>query len=127
MGKKEAKEWLSRAKKDMEEAEFLLKNDRALEFVGFFIQQAVEKYLKGFLISHGWELEKIHDLITLLGKVIEIDKKFEEFAPPLQRITKYYLDSRYPLGFEIRYTREEMEESLKKAKELIALIEEKFR
>lgn len=36
MGKKEAKEWLSRAKKDMEEAEFLLKNDRPEEFVGFF-------------------------------------------------------------------------------------------
>lgn len=126
MGKEEIKEWFGKAKKDLEEAEFLLKNNRPLEDAGFFIQQAVEKYLKGFLIYHGWELRKIHDLISLLGDVIKIEKEFQRFSQELQIITKYYLDSRYPVGYPIEYTREQIEESLKSAKEIIGLINKKL-
>ena len=88
MAKEEVKEWFTRAQKDLAEAEFLLEQQRPLESVALFIQQAVEKYLKGFLIHYGWELEKIHDLITLLREAIKIDSKFSEFAQPLQKITK---------------------------------------
>jgi len=30
------------------------------------LQESVERYLKGFLLSHGWQLERIHDLNRLL-------------------------------------------------------------
>ncbi|MDP2939978.1 MAG: HEPN domain-containing protein [Candidatus Omnitrophota bacterium] len=126
MAKEEAKEWFKRAEKDIEEAEFLFNNNRPLENVGLFIQQAVEKYLKGFLIYHGWELRKIHDLISLLGDVIEIDKEFEKFSDALQVITKYYLDSRYPLGYSLEYTKEDIRESITSAKAIISLIKKKL-
>ena len=29
---------------------------------GFFLQQAVEKFLGAFLRAQGWKLERIHDL-----------------------------------------------------------------
>ena len=120
-------EWLTRGQKDAEEAEFLLKNNRPLEDVGFFIQQAIEKHLKGFLIYNGWELEKIHNLVTLADKAIKIDKRFELFIPFMRKITRYYTESRYPVGYEVEYTKEEIEESLDKAREIIALIKEKIK
>jgi HEPN domain-containing protein len=59
MPKKEVKEWISKAEKDFEEAQFLFQHNRPLDDVAFFIHQAIEKAFKGFLINNGWELEKI--------------------------------------------------------------------
>ncbi len=44
------KEWLLKGENDIEDARFLLENGRSLENVAFHIHQALEKYLKGFLI-----------------------------------------------------------------------------
>jgi HEPN domain-containing protein len=45
----------------------------------------------------------------------------------MRKITRYYTESRYPVGYEVEYTKEEIEESLDKAKEIIALIKEKIK
>lgn len=42
----------------------------------FHIQQAVEKYLKAFLIFKGWELKKIHDIELLLTEAMNFDIEF---------------------------------------------------
>ncbi len=127
MNKNEAFRWFKRAQKDIEDAEFLLKESRTLENVALLIQQAIEKYLKGFIIYHDWELEKIHDLITLINYASKIDKSFEKFVPSLRIITNFYFESRYPITYEPDYTKEEIRESLKEAKKLIALIKEKVK
>ncbi len=127
MNKKEAYRWFKRAQKDIEDAELLLKESQTVENAALLVQQAIEKYLKGFLIYHNRELEKIHDLITLINYVTEIDNAFEEFVPPLRKITNFYFESRYPIAYEAEYTREEVKQSLKKAKKLIALIKEKVK
>lgn len=116
------KEWFDKGQKDIKDAEFLLENDRAAENIAFHIQQAAEKYLKGFLIFHEWKLEKIHDLIKLLEEAIKIDKSFNEFAKPLRKITNFYFESRYPVGYKVEYTKEELKESLERTKNLINLI-----
>ena len=107
------KEWLDKGQKDIEDAEFLLNNNRAVESVSFHIQQAVEKYLKGFLIHHGWKLEKIHDLVKLLEEAITIDKSFNRFIAPMRRITNFYFESRYPIGYKVEYTKQELKEAMK--------------
>ena len=43
------------------------------EAAGFFLQQAVEKFLRAFLISKGWELQRIHDLEALLNMALKRD------------------------------------------------------
>ena len=127
MVKKElVKEWIGKGQKDIDDAEFLLENNRALENVLFHIQQAVEKYLKGFLIYHGWKLEKIHDLVKLIEEAAKIDKSFSRFIAPLRRITNFYVESRYPLGYEIEYTKRELRDSINQTKNLIALIKKKL-
>ena len=118
-------EWFSKGKKDIDDAEFLLKNNRAAENISFHIQQAAEKYIKGFLIYNEWKLEKIHDLVKLIEEAIKIDKSFKQFIGPMRRITNFYFESRYPVGYKIEYTKKELKEAIKQTKNLINLINKK--
>jgi hypothetical protein len=38
----------------------------------------LEKFLKAFLLSRGWELERIHDLEALLNAALVYDSSFFE-------------------------------------------------
>jgi len=119
------KEWFSKGNKDLKDAEFLFKHNRALETISFHIQQAAEKYLKGFLIAKGKKLEMIHDLVKLLSDAIRIDPDFEEFREIVEKVTNFYFESRYPMGYEVEYTKSEIKDSLIQIKRLIKMIEAK--
>jgi HEPN domain-containing protein len=93
-----------------------------LEGAGFNIQQAIEKYLEGYLLSRGWELRRIHNLETLLNEAIEYDSSFEEFRAACQKITQYYVEERYPFMVSSELTREEIEESLAVAEKMTGKI-----
>ena len=93
-----------------------------MDGAGFNIQQAIEKYLKGYLLSQGWELRRIHNLETLLNEAIIHEPSLEEFRSPCQVITHYYLTERYPLIVSWELTKEEIEESLTIAKRMIEKI-----
>lgn len=122
-----AREWFDKGQKDIKDAEFLLKNNRAVENISFHIHQTIEKYLKGFLICNGWELEKIHDLVKLLEEAVKIDKSFAHYAVPFRKITNFYFESRYPVGYELKYTKQELRKSIAQAKSLITLINKKLK
>ena len=93
-----------------------------LEGAGFNIQQAIEKYLKGYLLSKGWKLRRIHNLETLLNDVIVYDSSFEEFRSGCLRITYYYIEDRYPLSVVSVFKEKEMRDSLQVAKDIIEKI-----
>jgi HEPN domain-containing protein len=112
MDRADVKEWLSKAEKDFDEAKFLFEHDRPLEHAAFFLHQSVEKYLKGFLISKGWELEKTHDLVKLIKDAIRFDKSLEKFIPLMENMANYYIESRYPIGYLVEYDKNEIEKSL---------------
>lgn len=77
-----------------------------LEGAGFNIQQAIEKYLKGYLLAQGWKLRRIHNLETLLNEAIIYDLSFEEFRVACQKITQYYIEERYPFTVSSELTEE---------------------
>lgn len=120
-----AQEWFLRGDKDFKDAEFLFQHHRALETVSFHIQQAAEKYLKGFLIFQGKPSERIHDLVKLLQDATKIDASFAVFKEAIRKITNFYFESRYPMGYEVEYTEEEIQEALIEVQKLIQLIQEK--
>jgi len=119
-----AKDWLEKGKRDFEMAQLLYREKGYTDTIAFLVQQAVEKHLKGFLIYHGWKLEKIHDLERLLSETIKIDPAFAAFLDACRKIGEYYVESRYPLGFPVDYPREEIKDSLDVAREIMAKIEE---
>lgn len=123
MGKKElVREWFDKAENDFADARFLFENDRSLETIAFHIQQAAEKYLKGFLISRGEELERTHDLAKLLAEASEFTPELNQFKVIAKKITGFYFETRYPMGYEVEYSKKEIGEALEEVKKLIAEI-----
>lgn len=54
-------DWLRVARRDWHRIHVMLA-DGDPDGAGFFLQQAMEKYLKAFLLRHGWKLKKVHTL-----------------------------------------------------------------
>ncbi len=115
-------EWFRKAQHDLETAQLLYKNEGYTEIIAFHIQQALEKYLKGYLIANGCKLRKIHDLEDLLSAAIEFDPTFADFLNVCRKATKYYMDSRYPIGGVEDYTCEEIKQTLDVAIRLVSKI-----
>lgn len=116
------REWFRIAEKDFKRAEQLLKLDDA-EGAGYNLQQAVEKYLKGFLLSKGWKLKRVHDLEVLLNDALRYEPILEEFRGLCQRITDYFLLDHYPLPTSITLTIRQVENSIDQVQKLIAKLQ----
>ncbi len=110
-------DWFNIADKDLKRVEIMLKADDLID-AGVHLQQAVEKYLKGYLLSKGWELEKTHNLVKLIDYAVEYDPSFEEFREICQRATPYYIIDRYPFFIRSEIPEKEIRKGLKKAREL---------
>lgn len=111
-------DWFKIGAKELRRAENLL-NLGDLEGAGFNIQQAVEKYLKGYLLLKGWKLRRIHELETLLNDVIDYEPSFEEFRQECLKITDYYVEDRYPFTVASELSEEEVRNSLQAAKRMV--------
>ncbi len=111
-------DWLAIAEKD------LVRVDRLLDMgdpegAGFHLQQAVEKYLKAFLLSQGWQLRRIHSLDALLDDALPHDSSLDDYRAICQKITAYYFLERYPMAMDISLTVEEVRTSRDQAGPLI--------
>lgn len=111
-------DWIRIAEKDLIRVEQLLKLQDP-EAAGFFLQQAVEKFLKAFLLAKGWELERIHDLEVLLNTALDYDPSLEPFRAVCQKITGFYLVERYPFITKAGLTEDDVRASLEQVKGLI--------
>ncbi len=115
-------EWLERGKRDLETAKLLIKNSDFFDIILFHIHQAIEKYIKGFLISRGWILKKIHDLEVLITEAIKFDNFFQKYLDFSRRLTGFYFEEIYPPGPISTYSKEEIMEILNIAREIIEKI-----
>ena len=92
------KEWVEFAKMDFLTAKHLYEHmyPKPLEIICYHCQQAIEKLLKGVLISRGVTIEKTHDLgllAEMLQEYTEVDEKYLEICDDL---TPYGVKIRYP-------------------------------
>lgn len=118
-------DWFAQGDLDVQAAEILLAQGGPLPIIAFHLQQAAEKYLKGFLLSTGWPLRRIHDLEALIQEAIARDADFAPFLAPCQKITEYYIETRYPLGVYTPLQRDDLETDLDTVRALIGLIYQK--
>lgn len=89
------------------------------EMAGFCLQRAVEKFLKAFLLSKGWQLRRIHDLEALLDDAMAFDPSLTVFRELCQKISAFYLVERYPLVAATGITEQDVRASLEPAEGLI--------
>jgi HEPN domain-containing protein len=52
---------------------------------GIHLQQAIEKWLKAFLLHHGWTLRRTHELEALLDEAIRYEQGWSVFGGLCQR------------------------------------------
>jgi len=116
------KNWLFRANEDIAVIESLSGLD--LEYytstICFHAQQAVEKYLKAFLIYHDVDFPKTHDVDFLVMECQKIDKY--NFEIDLKSLTDFGVSIRYPDDFYIPGITETKEYMII-AKEIKSLVE----
>ncbi len=90
-------EWLRYAEGDLLVAEREMRTPSPVyHTVCFLCQSAAEKFLKGFLISRGWSLEKTHDIVELLGWCVDYDAEFAGLAAEGSLLNEYIVAGRYP-------------------------------
>lgn len=89
-------EWIEKADKDLLSTKILIKEVGLENQVGFHCQQAIEKWLKAYLISKNGESRKIHDLFALVLECEKYDPNFEQLEPIIEGITDFAVEFRYP-------------------------------
>lgn len=119
-----ARRWFQKAENDLLDVENNLKADRyASDIVCFHCQQAVEKYLKGFLAWHETPFAKTHDLLLLLAQVQEItEADAEMLSGNLLMLDRYSVSVRYPQEYEEDPDEEEVREAVEAAYQVRAWV-----
>lgn len=93
----EVLEWISKAENDLAAAYLLAEREPPLpDQLGFFCQQAAEKYLKAFLLAEGQMPPRIHDIDALLEICAVVDAAFDPLRLVVVGLTEFAVIFRYP-------------------------------
>jgi HEPN domain-containing protein len=93
----EVLDWVRKAEDDRAAAWRLAEGDQRLpDQMGFFCQQAAEKYLKAVLIAAGQVPPRTHDLDVLVEMCALVDPAFEQLGPLVEGLTEFAVIFRYP-------------------------------
>lgn len=123
--KKQAIEWFERGRHDIETAQLLYDERGYTDSIAYHVQQAIEKYLKGYLVLQGKKPPKIHELDTLLNHIAVFDNSFLDFLDLCEKTSHYYIEDRYPPGPPVEYDFKEIKQDLDRAWELIKKVQVK--
>lgn len=116
-------EWLDLARRDLTAAEVLVDSEAEPLLALVEVQQAIEKALKGFLISQGWELERTHDVTYLLDEAQDRGPDLARYRELCDVSTKAYLDARYPGRHDADVDRDTARSLVAEARELVDRLE----
>lgn len=89
--------WLSKADEDFHT--FLFLADSGITFAQsamFHAQQAVEKYLKAYLVWYQIEFPKTHDIAALLNLIARSNLELSQTLLKASNLTPYGVTYRYP-------------------------------
>lgn len=114
-------EWVIKAENDLKNADILLQEGGTIDAICFHSQQAVEKYLKAFLVLHKLPVKKIHSLVALAKQGAQKEVRLLDFMEKYKILEAYYIESRYPPETRV-YTQDEGKEALDCACEIINFI-----
>ena len=93
----EIRQWLTKAKHDWAVAKQIIGGGAVeTDVAAFHCQQAVEKLLKGYLVSRRLPFEKVHDLRLLLNQCTTSERDFDALRDSVEPLTLFAVAYRYP-------------------------------
>ena len=109
--------WLTKAANDLRTARIVdAAADGPLDTAIYHCQQAAEKAVKAFLVSHAVPPEKTHDVRKLAVQASSFEPRFNEQIELAAALTPYAWEFRYPGDLAETYpTREEFDEAVQHA------------
>jgi len=117
-----AKQWIIKGDHDLGTAKVTyLHIPEYLDTVTFHCQQAVEKYLKSYLIFKSIPFRFVHDLIYLLELIVPIDPDFEKYFDTISELQSFAVEVRYP-NETIFLSNDNVENAMRIAKEIRTMI-----
>jgi len=96
--KDEVIEWVQKAEADYQAARVLLRQRKTLlpDNICWNCQQSAEKYLKAYLVRHGIDYPRRHDLVQLGTLCADVDADFALVADIIATLDQFGTDIRYP-------------------------------
>jgi len=123
----EIKQWIVKGDHDLGTAKVTyLHIPEYLDTVTFHCQQAVEKYLKAYLIYQNVSFKFTHDLIYLLDLITQKDTDFESHYDSVSELQGYAVEIRYP-NESIYLSNEKVETAILIAKTIRDIVTQKMR
>ncbi|MCB2312692.1 HEPN domain-containing protein [Clostridium tagluense] len=124
--KQVSKEWFEFAKRDLGSAKFLINMyPKPIEIICYHCEQSAEKYLKGYTIFMGNNLERTHDIVLLNNKCKNTDKSFEYIEDDCIDLVPYGVQVRYPYQLEVN--EDDMRNAIDSAERIQNFIEDKLK
>ncbi|MFA5816599.1 MAG: HEPN domain-containing protein [Bacteroidales bacterium] len=122
----EIKQWIIKGDHDLGTAKITyLHIPEYLDTVTFHCQQAVEKYLKAYLIFQYSAFRFTHDLIYLVDLITQKDPDFENYYDTISELQGYAVEIRYP-NETIFLSNEKVEKAMIIAKNVRELVTHKM-
>jgi HEPN domain-containing protein len=113
-----AKQWIVKADHDLGTAKITyLHIPEYMDTVTFHCQQAVEKYLKAYLVYLKIEFKFTHDSVYLLDLVCTNDKELASCYEKIAELESYAVEVRYPNEM-IFLSKEKVEQAISTATEI---------
>ncbi|NMB12678.1 MAG: HEPN domain-containing protein [Firmicutes bacterium] len=90
-------EWIKKADHDLGVAGLTLEHGpQFIDAICFHSQQAVEKYLKGYLTHLDIVFRKTHSLVYLLDLLVDLEPVSQEVYGKAEKLEGYAVELRYP-------------------------------
>lgn len=120
-------EWISKADEDFEFARVNFEEGKSFfAQICFHFQQAAEKYLKAYIITHELEFLKIHDLPSLLKICMSKDSTFEQLREDCEYLTTFYIDTRYPVHWPTQFSQQETQKVYQSTEQIRFFVKNKL-
>lgn len=119
-------EWQYKAQNDLDSARLLFNSGKnLLDICVYHTQQWAEKALKAFLVYKEQEIDKTHNLITLISKCKIFDINFEELKDEAIFLNPFSTQFRYPAG-DMQPLKTEAEKAILCAETILFFVKDKI-
>ena len=118
--------WIQKADNDISSASYLAENMRPTpaEIICFHCQQAVEKYMKAYLVYNDQEPPITHDLIELVKLCNNYNTDFSPLLTKCEYLIPFAVRTRYPGGSDPED--EDIKRALTYANDIIEFVKSKI-
>ena len=120
-------EWFKHGDTDYKSANILWEHDGDNSVICFLLQQAVEKYLKGYLIKNSGLLQQGHNTRKLCNIAKTYNSEIGKYEKDCAFLNDFYIETRYPAEDPLIISKDDVSECFIIADKIIDCVKKAMR